>query len=203
MTVAVIDSGICNLASIARALEREGGAVAIATTAAAVAKADRLVLPGVGSFPAGMKALHERGLVECIHTHVRKGRPLLGICLGMQLLFETGEEFGHTAGLGLIAGQVREINAHGLAVPHMGWNRLEPTRDDALLRGLPDEAFFYFVHSFVCVPSEAASVLAQTDYGERFCSAVRQGNVWGLQAHPEKSQNCGALLLRNFLSLSA
>ncbi|MBK8205932.1 MAG: imidazole glycerol phosphate synthase subunit HisH [Planctomycetes bacterium] len=201
MGVAVIDSGICNLASIARALEREGGEVTVATTAEAVAGADRLVLPGVGSFPAGMQSLHERGLVDAIRGFAASGKPLLGICLGMQLLFDTGSEFGDTPGLGLIPGRVREINAPGLAVPHMGWNRLEPTREDPLLAGLPEEAFFYFVHSYVCEPAESADVLAYTEYGERFCAAVQRGNVRGLQAHPEKSQQCGATVLANFLRL--
>lgn len=201
--VTVVDSGICNLGSISRALERAGGVVSVASAPADVASAARLVLPGVGSFPAGMQSLIERGLVDAIRDFAASGKPLLGICLGMQLLFDTGTEFGDTPGLALIPGRVREINAPGLAVPHMGWNRLEPTRKDPLLRNLPDEAFFYFVHSYVCEPADSATVLAKTEYGERFCSVVRQDNVWGLQAHPEKSQNCGAQVLRNFLEFPA
>lgn len=197
--ITVIDSGICNLGSIGRALERAGGLVAVATRAADVAAAERLILPGVGSFPAGMQSLIERGLVDAIREFAASGKPLLGICLGMQLLFDTGSEFGDTPGLGLIPGRVREIHAPGLPVPHMGWNRLEPTREDPLLAGLPDEAFFYFVHSYVCEPADAADVLAYTEYGERFCAAVQRGNVRGLQAHPEKSQQCGAVVLNNFL----
>jgi imidazole glycerol-phosphate synthase subunit HisH len=197
--VTIIDSGICNLGSIARALERAGGMVAVASNAADVAKADRLLIPGVGSFPAGMKALNQRGLSDAIRKFAASGKPLLGICLGMQLLFETGEEFEQSEGLGLIPGRVREIRAD--VKPHMGWNRIAPRRKDTLLAGLPDEAFLYFVHSFVCEPADRMHVLAETDYDETFCSVVRHGNVQGIQAHPEKSQRCGARLIENFLKL--
>jgi imidazole glycerol-phosphate synthase subunit HisH len=197
--VTIIDSGICNLGSISRALERAGGQVAVASNAADVAKAERLLIPGVGSFPAGMKALNERGLGDAIRKFAALGKPLLGICLGMQLLFQTGEEFENTEGLGLIPGRVREIRAE--VKPHMGWNRIEPRRPDPLLAGLPDEPFLYFVHSFVCEPAEQADVLAETEYEESFCSAVRRGNTCGIQAHPEKSQRCGARLIENFLTL--
>jgi glutamine amidotransferase len=197
--VTIIDSGICNLGSISRALERAGGKVAVASTAQDVTKAERLLIPGVGSFPAGMKALNERGLSDAVRKFAASGKPLLGICLGMQLLFETGEEFGKTPGLGLIPGRVREVQAE--VRPHMGWNRVTPRAQDPLLTGLPDEAFFYFVHSFVCEPADRADTLAETEYGETFCSIVRRGNVRGIQAHPEKSQRCGAKLIENFLSL--
>lgn len=197
--VTIIDSGICNLASISRALERAGGTVTVATDSAAVHKSDRLLLPGVGSFPAGMLSLTLRGLDDAICDFAATGKPLLGICLGMQLLFENGEEFGHTKGLGLIRGRVREIRAE--IKPHMGWNQLEPVKEDALLADLPEQSFFYFVHSFVCEPARKADALAYTEHGERFCSAVAVNNVRGIQAHPEKSQRCGATLLENFLKL--
>lgn len=199
--VTIVDSGICNLASIARALERAGASVRIADTAAAIRDAQRLLLPGVGSFPAGMDALASRGLVDAIRDFAGTGKPILGICLGMQLLFETGEEFGTRKGLGLIPGRVRELKAPSL--PHMGWNQLVPARSDPLLANLPGEAWFYFVHSFVCEPALSADVLARTEHGEVFCSAVQRGNVRGIQAHPEKSQRAGAILLRNFLALQA
>lgn len=197
--VTIVDSGICNLGSIARALERAGAAVKVATGPLEAGGADRLVLPGVGSFPAGMKSLHERGLVSAVKEFAATGRPLLGICLGMQLLFELGEEFTPTQGLGLIPGRVRQLRAPGLAVPHMGWNNIRATRPDPLLEGLGDEPYFYFVHSFICEPADSADVLGETEYGETFCSAVRRGNIWGVQAHPEKSQLCGARLIGNFL----
>ena len=199
-TVTIIDSGICNLGSISQALTRAGGEVVVASTAHEIATAERLILPGVGSFPAGMKALTERGLSDPIRSFAATSKPLLGICLGMQLLLETGEEFGETPGLGLIPGRVREIRAGDQPVPHMGWNRIMPTTQDPLFDGLPDEAFFYFVHSFVCEP-DADDWLGETDYGTRFCSALRHANVRGIQAHPEKSQRCGARLLENFLRL--
>lgn len=199
--VTIIDSGICNLGSISRSLERAGGDVSVATEPGQVAKAECLILPGVGSFPAGMKALNERRLADAIREFASTGRPLLGICLGMQLLFDTGEEFEETPGLGLIPGRVREIDAAGYAIPHMGWNRVEPERDDLLLAGLPEEAYFYFVHSFVCEPSDVDDILARTGYGEHFCSVVQRGNVRGFQAHPEKSQRCGAKVLENFLQV--
>lgn len=197
--VTIVDSGICNLASISRALERAGGVVKIADTAAGIRDAQRLLLPGVGSFPAGMDSLAARGLVNAIREFAAGGKPVLGICLGMQLLFETGEEFGARDGLGLIPGRVRELNAPSL--PHMGWNQLVPTRPDPLLAGLDGEAWFYFVHSFVCEPAHGADTLARTRHGEEFCSAVQRGNVRGIQAHPEKSQRNGAILLQNFLAL--
>jgi glutamine amidotransferase len=197
----VIDSGICNLGSIARALERAGGTVQVVTTPDQVAAQQRLILPGVGSFPAGMDALESRGLDRAIVAFAATGKPVFGICLGMQLLFETGEEFGTRKGLGLIPGRVRAINAGDLAVPHMGWNNILPIQEDPLLQGLPDNAYFYFVHSFVCEPADAAHVLARATYGEEFCAMARNGNVRGLQAHPEKSQQCGATVLRNFLGL--
>lgn len=199
--VGIVDSGICNLGSISRALERAGGTVKVITQPQDIAACPRLLLPGVGSFPAGMESLKAKGLDDAIRAFALSGKPVLGICLGMQLLFEQGEEFAPTTGLGLIPGRVREIQPGGLAVPHMGWNSLQPLADDPLLKDLPNEAYFYFVHSFVCEPAEKRDVLATTEYGERFCSVVRRGNVRGLQAHPEKSQRCGALVLRNFLGL--
>ena len=197
----IIDSGICNLGSISRSFERAGAKTSAATTPEQVAQADRLVLPGVGSFPAGMKALSEKGLVEAIRAHASSGKPLLGVCLGMQLLFETGEEFGQSHGLGLIPGRVRELRAGNSPLPHMGWNQIKSKPGNPLFEGLASEAYFYFVHSFVCEPTNAEHVIGETEYGERFCSAVRFDNLWGIQAHPEKSQRCGAKVLENFLKL--
>jgi imidazole glycerol-phosphate synthase subunit HisH len=196
--VTIIDSGICNLGSIARALERAGASVAIAASPLDVAQAQRLVMPGVGSFPAGMKALNERGFTAAIRAFAASGRPMLGICLGMQLLLDEGEEFTKTRGLGIVPGRVRAIDAHGQRVPHMGFNEIAKTNEDPLLAGV-SQRFLYFVHSFVCEPANGRDVLATTEYGEKFCSVLRRGNVWGVQAHPEKSQRAGLRLLRNFL----
>lgn len=197
----IIDSGICNLGSISRSFERAGAQSVVATTPEQVSQANRLVLPGVGSFPAGMKALNERGLVDAIRAHAASGKPVLGVCLGMQLMFDTGEEYGESKGLGLIPGRVRELRPDGAPLPHMGWNQIETKPGSPLFDGLASEAYFYFVHSFVCEPANADHVVGETEYGERFCSAVHFGNLWGIQAHPEKSQRCGAKVLENFLKL--
>lgn len=199
--VTIVDSGICNLGSIARALERAGASVSVAASGSEVVRAERLVLPGVGSFPAGMKALNERGFSGAICSFAASGRPVLGICLGMQLLLEEGEEFTKTSGLGLVPGRVRALEAQGRRVPHMGFNEIVSARQDALLAGVSGR-FLYFVHSFVCELKSEADVLARTEYGENFCSVLRRGNVWGVQAHPEKSQRAGRRLLRNFLELA-
>lgn len=199
--VTIIDSGICNMGSISRAVERAGADVRVATQPEDIASAQRLILPGVGSFPAGMRALNEQGFTDAIRGFAASGKPVLGICLGMQLLFEAGEEFEQTPGLGLIPGKVREIKSGGNPVPHMGWNRITPKIEDALFTGMPEEAFFYFVHSFVCEPDYGVDVLGETEYGEVFCSAVCRGSVRGIQAHPEKSQRCGARVLENFIKL--
>ncbi|MCC6573736.1 MAG: imidazole glycerol phosphate synthase subunit HisH [Planctomycetes bacterium] len=200
--VTILDSQICNLASIARALERAGGSVTVAQDAAAIKAASRLVLPGVGSFPAAMRAFNQRGLSQPLRDFAKTGKPMIGVCLGMQLLMEIGEEFEQTPGLGIVPGRVRAIQAKGLAIPHMGWNAVEVKRVDPLLNGLQSGDYLYFVHSFVCEPQYSGDVLCTTEYGERFCSLLRRGNVWGVQAHPEKSQRAGAALLKNFLELA-
>ncbi|MBK9975470.1 MAG: imidazole glycerol phosphate synthase subunit HisH [Planctomycetes bacterium] len=200
--VGVVDSGICNLGSICHALQQAGGDVGVIASPSDMEQYSHVVLPGVGSFPAGMDALTARGLDAAIQQFAAKGGLLLGICLGMQLLFETGHEFETRKGLGLIPGQVRQLHAAGLALPHMGWNQLELKRPDALTAGLSDEPFLYFVHSFACEPANAADVVATCTHGESFCALVQRGNVRGLQAHPEKSQQCGRQILRAFLELA-
>ncbi len=199
-SVTVIDSGICNLGSITCALRRVGAEVEVTSEPDALNRAQKLILPGVGSFPAAMEALQGRGLVPALKAFVASGRPLLGICLGMQLLLEEGEEFGLTQGLSLIPGRVRMFRAGNLRVPHMGWNQVAGKRPDPLLEGI-DGRYFYFVHSYLCQPSDPQDVLAVTEYGETFASVVRRRNVWGIQSHPEKSQQAGQKLLSNFLEL--
>lgn len=197
--VAVLSYGAGNLASVSFALERLGARVHLVDTAEAVAAAERLILPGVGAAGYAMARLGELGLIESIRAFTR---PLLGVCLGQQLLFETSEEGGGTRLLGLIPGEVRRLQAGpGRTVPHMGWSRLEIMRDDPLLEGLGDESWAYFVHSFVC--PDGPTTLARADYGDPVPAAVRMANRWGCQFHPERSSGTGARILRNFLGLPA
>jgi len=155
----------------------------------------------VGAFPAGMKGLQERGLVESIKQAARDGKPLMGICLGMQLLFESSDEMGKTEGLGLLPGHVTRMSGRGLKIPHMGWNQLDVVRDHPLVHDLVSGSYAYFVHSYAIYPEDQGIVLATTDYGTPFASIVGRGKVCGLQFHPEKSQAVGLRLLRNFLEM--
>jgi len=203
--IALIDYGLGNLRSVQKAFEHLGAQVTLTGDPELVARADKLVLPGVGAFSAGMEGLRQRGLIEPIYQAVRAGVPLLGICLGMQLLFDESEEVGYgfkpAKGLGLLAGQVVLLRGERLHVPHMGWNQIRPIRASALLRGVPTGAFAYFVHSYVCQPADETVVLAVTDYGSDFASVVGRDSVWGIQFHPEKSQQTGLRVLRNFLDI--
>jgi glutamine amidotransferase len=204
--IALIDYGISNLRSVQKAFEHLDTEVTLVDTPDRLAQAERLILPGVGAFRAGMKGLRERGLIETIKQAVREGKPLIGICLGMQLLFESSDEMGETAGLGLLPGKVTRIGgvssvASGLKVPHMGWNQLDLVADHPLVCDLASSSYAYFVHSYAVYPDQREIVLATTDYGGSFASIVGRGNVCGLQFHPEKSQAVGLRLLRNFLDL--
>jgi glutamine amidotransferase len=204
--IALIDYGISNLRSVQKAFEHLDTEVTLVDTPERVAQADRLILPGVGAFPAGMKGLQERGLIEPIQQAARDGIPLIGICLGMQLLFESSAEMGNTVGLGLLPGQVRRIGGQSsadrrLKIPHVGWNQLELVSDHPLVRGLAAGSYAYFVHSYAVYPAQHDIILANTDYGGPFASIVGRGNICGLQFHPEKSQAVGLKLLRNFLEM--
>ncbi len=202
MRVALIDYGAGNLRSVARALAEAGTSPQIVSDPGGLRGADAIVVPGVGAFAPAMARLGAAGLVEPISEAARRGVPLVGLCLGMQLLFEDSDEGGPTPGLGLIRGRVRRLPS-GLKVPHMGWNTLEPRARDPLWEGLPPRPFVYFVHSYVAVPDDARVVVAETTYGVRFASVVRQGTIWGLQFHPEKSSGTGARLLGNLAGLIA
>ncbi len=201
--IVLIDYGLGNLRSVQKAFEHLGVQVTLTQDPGQVARADKLILPGVGAFSAGMVGLRQRGLVEPIKQAVRAGVPFIGICLGMQLLFDESEEVGQgfqpEKGLGLLPGQVVLMRGKGLQVPHMGWNQIQPVRDSLLLRGVSPGAFAYFVHSYICQPADVQVILATTDYGSEFASVVGAGNVWGIQFHPEKSQRTGLQVLRNFL----
>lgn len=198
----IIDYGMGNLRSVEKALEAVGGHPLISGEPEDIRRAVRLILPGVGAFGDAMVNLRARGLDKAILEAVGAGKPLLGLCLGLQLLFTESEEFGTHVGLNLIPGKVRKLDWPGLHVPHVGWNQIEGTTPNALLEGIPEGSYFYFVHSFYVEPENPEHALRWTHYGRRFCSiAHNRGKVWGAQFHPEKSQDMGKRLLRNFLGI--
>ncbi|MDE2050231.1 MAG: imidazole glycerol phosphate synthase subunit HisH [Gammaproteobacteria bacterium] len=197
MEALIIDSGGANLASLQFALERLGARAAVSCDAREIAGAARVVLPGVGSAADAMQRLRRSGLAELLPT---LRQPVLGICLGMQLLFERSAE-GATECLGILPGTVRRLQAaRGRPVPHMGWNQLSDSRRDPLLEGIEPGEYFYFVHSYAVPASELT--LAGVQYGEAISAVVRRGNFWGTQFHPERSASAGARLLGNFLGLT-
>ncbi len=206
--VAVVDYGMGNLHSVARALEAAGARPRRTARPGEVIEADGVVLPGVGAFPAAVARLAESGLGEAVLAAARAGLPLLGVCLGMQLLFEASEEEGGAQGLGLLPGRVVPLpRSPGLKVPHMGWNTVTWEGDFPLFRGLEPPVYFYFVHSF-CVPGLAAGApgapaVATCSYGITFLAAVARGNVLGTQFHPEKSGGRRMSVYRNFVGLCA
>lgn len=195
--VSVIDYGVGNLFSMKNALQRAGLDAEIVKTAEGVRSADGIILPGVGNFGAAAELLSP--LAEPITEAVAEGTPILGSCLGMQLLFEKSEEAEGT-GLGLLKGWIREFKGD-MKIPHMGWNSAKATRESPLLEGLYDEPYFYFVHSFYPDPEDSEDSLAKTAYGFEFTSIVERGNIFGSQFHPEKSGKAGARLLSNFAGL--
>jgi imidazole glycerol-phosphate synthase subunit HisH len=200
----VIDYGMGNRRSVEKALERAGARVSITADADALRRCDGLVLPGVGAFPLAMRNLRALGLIEAIRERVGAGTPLLGICLGMQLLFDRSAELEQTDGLGLIPGEVTRLSAGGLRVPHIGWNEVRFERRSWLTEGLPAAGCaFYHVHSLAARPQRPEDILGTTEYGERFSTIVRHGATFGVQFHPEKSSNDGIRLLENFVALCA
>jgi glutamine amidotransferase len=202
--IAVVDYGMGNRRSVEKALEHVGARATITRDHDVLAAADGLVVPGVGAFPRAMSNLHELGLTELIAERGAAGAPVLGICLGMQVLFERSVEFEPTPGIGLIAGEVTRLDANGMPLPHIGWNRVEFTRSSPLTESLPAAgAHFYHVHSLVVRPADHEDVLATSEYGERFVTAIQRGSVFGVQFHPEKSSTHGLALLRNFASVCA
>jgi glutamine amidotransferase len=198
--LAVLDYGGGNIGSLIAALERRGVAFDLTSDADRVVAADAAILPGDGAFGATMDALRERGLDRAVHALVAARKPFLGICVGMQVLFESSDEFGGAAGLGIFAGHVRRF-AGAPRVPHMGWNDLTIEREHPFVAGLNGGEFAYFLHSYRVADSDAT--LASTDYGGRFAAIVARDNVMATQFHPEKSQRTGAVLLDNFLALAA
>jgi imidazole glycerol-phosphate synthase subunit HisH len=212
LKVTVVDYGSGNLLSVCRALRHCGADVTTAEDGVGVARAERLVVPGVGAMADSMQNLESRGLIEPLRVYARSGRPLLGICVGMQIMFDAGEEFGIHPGLGLFRGRVRMIprsrdGEESRKIPHIGWNALTRAPgvngwEGTILAGLPDEPAAYFLHSFAVEPVDDSIRLAECEYeGVRICSAVKQGPVYGCQFHPEKSGEVGLTILRNFLAL--
>jgi imidazole glycerol-phosphate synthase subunit HisH len=199
-SVAIIDYGVGNLRSVEKAFAAMGCEAVVTSDPSALRNADRLVLPGVGAFAACMKQLSARGFDELVRERASEGTPVLGVCVGMQLLFEESEEFGKTLGLGLLRGRVRRFSGD-LVVPQVGWNQVQQVRAHPLLADIPDDAFFYFVHSFYCEPDDRTVVIGETEYGNPYPSVVGEGNIWGVQFHPEKSQSAGLRLLANFARL--
>lgn len=203
--LAVIDYGAGNLRSVLHALNHLGAQqIRLVRLPDELRGARKIILPGVGAFGAGMKQLHKQELVEPLREAVRAGVPYLGICLGMQFLFERSDEMGDHAGLNLLPGRVTRFSAmKGFKVPHMGWNQLEFTRESPLLSGLVSGVSAYFVHSYYCAPVNPEDIIVTVHYGISFAAAVQRDNIFGVQFHPEKSQRTGLTILRNFLDMSA
>ncbi len=202
--ITIVDYGMGNLRSVQKGLETAGFDARVTSDPRDVENAEKLVLPGVGAFRDCMRSLREGGFVDPILRHVESGRPFLGICLGLQVLFTESEEFGRHEGLNIIPGRVvrfpehMTFNGEDLKVPHMGWNQIKLRREAPIFRDIEEETFFYFVHSYYVIPEDSEVVAATTDYGVTFCSAVWKDNVMATQFHPEKSQQVGLKILENF-----
>ncbi len=216
--IAVIDYGLGNLRSVSKALEGVGAKVEVTNNLQAIAKAKAIVLPGVGAFHRGMENLNRLNLISVIYEVIGRNIPFLGICLGMQLLFTEGEEQGLHKGLEVIKGRVKKFDFRDerLKIPHMGWNQIKlqaasykPQAKNKkpaacslqLFRGIPDGSYYYFVHSYYVELEDENIILATTEYGMKFTSAIAKGNVFGVQFHPEKSADLGLTILKNFISL--
>ena len=199
--ISIVDYGMGNLRSVEKALEKLGFEAHLVSTPEEVGAATKLILPGVGAFGDAMRGLDQRGLIEPIRSAAASGTPIMGICLGMQIFFDSSEEDPGVAGLSLIPGTVRRFRTTELKVPHMGWNDLADIGESKLLANLGPSPYVYFVHSYFVVPENGAAAAAFTTYGERFVSAVETENICGTQFHPEKSQAIGMKILRNFAEI--
>ena len=197
--IAILDYGMGNLRSVAKALEHVGARPALTSDRARVREADGIVLPGVGAMPKAMERVRGLGLDEVLRERVEAGVPLIGLCMGMQLLFDATTELGGADGIGLLEGPVEQLDAPGLKVPQIGWNPVAWRRETALNAGLPDPCAFYHANSFAPRPARADDVLGTADYGSEFVSAVARAPVYGVQFHPEKSGRHGLALLDNFV----
>ena len=200
--IVVVDYGMGNLRSVQKGFEKVGREAVISRDAAVIGKATHLILPGVGAFPECMANLARFELIGPLMEFINSGKPFLGICLGLQLLFDESEEFGLHEGLKAITGTVKGFDkGMGLKIPHMGWNQVFFCKSVPIFRGIDDGLYFYFVHSFYVVPTNVADIAAESEYGIRFTCAVARDNVFAVQFHPEKSQKNGLKILENFASL--
>ena len=197
--IALIDYGIGNLRSVEKALTSVGAPVCLTSDPEIVLSADKVILPGVGAFGDGMAGLEERNLIETVITVAQRGTPFLGICVGMQLLFEGSDEAPEQPGLGLLPGWVRRFPEGDLKVPHTGWNQLYPLHESSLLNALPSGSYAYFNHGYYCDPEQPSDWLASTEYGLSYASVIARDNLYGVQYHPEKSQHVGLIILKNFV----
>ena len=200
MTIAIIDYGVGNLRSVEKAFTSQGIEAVVSNDEKVLRAADKLVLPGVGAFAACMQGLRAGGFDKLVIEETCAGKPLLGVCVGLQMLFDEGHEFGVHRGLGLLPGRVVRF-AEGVRVPHVGWNQVSIKRHHPIFRDMPDQSFFYFVHSYYIEPTDEACVLGETEYARRFASICGRDNVVGVQFHPEKSQAAGLKLLKNFAEM--
>ncbi len=210
MTIDILDYGMGNLRSVQKGFERTGAEARIVTSSRQVGDSRALVVPGVGAFRQCMENLATRNLLDPIHRHIAAGKPFLGICLGLQVLFTASDEFGTTPGLDIIKGRVRRFPAKQpaaesgpvLKIPHMGWNTITKKKDERLLADVPDGSHLYFVHSYYVQPDDSAVVATTTFYGVEFTSSIRSGNIFACQFHPEKSQHIGLSILKRFSEAS-
>jgi glutamine amidotransferase len=201
--IGIVDHGLGNRRNVLKAFEHVGAPAVVSADHDVLREADGLVVPGVGAFAAGMAGLRERGLDELVVARAAEGVPIIGLCVGLQLLFDASTELGGDTGLGLVAGRVERLEAHGLKIPHIGWNVVTFTRASPLTEGLGEAAAFYHVHSFAPRPVDDEVVLGRGDYGGPFASIVERHPIYGAQFHPEKSSTAGLRLLANFAGICA
>lgn len=201
MKIAILNYNIGNLSSVKNALLKLGADCEILSNADMIKHFDKLVLPGVGAFGDAIEHLNNNNMSDAIRDYVKSGKYMLGICLGMQLLFDKSYEFGEYAGLGLISGEVVKFRDSSLKVPHIGWNKLDILKECLLLKGINNEAYLYFVHSFYVKAKNKENVVATCDYIDSFASVVQKDNIFGIQPHPEKSSAIGLQILKNFMEL--
>jgi len=201
-SIAVIDYGLGNVRSVSKALALAGGDARVSSEIKQIENADGIVLPGVGAFGKGMDNLEKAGLIPIIRSRIEAGKPFLGICLGLQMLFSVSEEHGSSHGMDIIKGEVK-LFKNDLKIPHMGWNRVKfKNRQEGgggIFEGISDGSYFYFVHSYYAAPEEGSLVSSTTDYGGEFTSSIVKENIWAMQFHPEKSGEDGLRIMKNFI----